>query len=96
MNRHGKEPRFHGKVSKKSHKNMSHIRGKDTSIEVKLRKALFAKGYRFRKNYKAVPGTPDIAFTKYRIAIFCDEEPKSFNTKYKPNLDVCMHVAEKD
>lgn len=74
MNRHGKEPRFHGKVSKKSHKNMSHIRGKDTSIEVKLRKALFAKGYRFRKNYKAVPGTPDIAFTKYRIAIFCDGE----------------------
>ena len=71
MNR---EPRFHGKVSEKSHKNMSHIRGKDTSIEIKLREALYAKGYRFRKNYKEVPGTPDIALTKYRIAIFCDGE----------------------
>ena len=73
MNR---EPRFHGKVSEKSHKNMSRIRGKDTSIEIKLREALYAKGYRFRKNYKEVPGTPDIALTKYRIAIFCDGEYK--------------------
>ena len=69
-----KEPRFHGTVSDKSHKNMSSIHGKDTSIELILRKALWAKGYRFRKNYKALPGRPDIALTKYRIAIFCDSE----------------------
>lgn len=69
-----KEPRFHGEVSEKSHKNMSHIRGKDTSIEVTLRKALWAKGYRFRKNYKKLPGRPDIALTKYKIAVFCDSE----------------------
>ena len=69
-----KEPRFHGEVSEKSHKNMSKIRGKDTSIEVALRKALWAKGYRFRKNYKGLPGSPDIALTKYKIAIFCDSE----------------------
>lgn len=56
------------------HKNMSRIRAKDTSIEVKLRKALWHAGYRYRKNYKALPGTPDIALTKYRIAIFCDSE----------------------
>lgn len=69
-----KEPRFHGEVSEKSHKNMSRIRGKDTSIELALRKALWAKGYRYRKNYKGLPGSPDIALTKYKIAIFCDSE----------------------
>lgn len=68
------EPRFRGEVSEKSHKNMSRIRGKDTSIEVILRKALWKKGYRYRKNYKALPGRPDIALTKYKIAIFCDSE----------------------
>lgn len=56
------------------HKNMSAIRSKDTSIEVILRKALYHRGFRYRKNYKALPGTPDIAITKYRIAIFCDSE----------------------
>ena len=56
------------------HKNMSHIRGKNTSIEVALRKALWHKGYRYRKNYKALPGSPDIVLTKYKIAIFCDGE----------------------
>ena len=70
----GTEPRFHGEVSERSHKNMSHIKGKDTSIEIMLRKALWAKGYRFRKNYKELPGRPDIAITKFKIAIFCDSE----------------------
>lgn len=53
---------------------MSHIKGRDTSIEVSLRKALWQQGIRYRKNYKGLPGTPDIAITKYRIAIFCDSE----------------------
>ena len=69
-----KEPRFKGEVSTKSHINMSHIRYKDTSIEVILRKALWEKGYRYRKNVKTLPGKPDIALTKYKIAIFCDSE----------------------
>ena len=69
-----KEPRFHGEVSDKSHRNMSKIRGKDTSIERVLRKALWAKGYRYRKNYNVIPGRPDIALTKYKLAIFCDGE----------------------
>ena len=68
------EPRFYGEVTEKSHKTMSHIRGKDTAIETKLRKALWKKGYRYRKNYKNLPGRPDIVLTKYRIAIFCDSE----------------------
>ena len=56
------------------HKNMSSIRSKDTSIEVVLRKALWHHGYRYRKNYDALPGKPDIVITKHRIAIFCDSE----------------------
>ena len=55
-------------------KNMQSIKGKDTKIEVLLRKALWAKGYRYRKNYSKLPGKPDIALTKYKIAIFCDGE----------------------
>ena len=53
-------------------KNMQHIKSKDTSIEVILRKALWKKGYRYRKNYKKLPGKPDIVLTKYKIVIFCD------------------------
>ena len=56
------------------HKNRSHSRSKNTSIELKLRKALWHKGYRYRINYKALPGHPDIVLTKYKIAIFCDGE----------------------
>lgn len=56
------------------HKNMQHIRSKDTKIELILRKALWHKGIRYRKNYAALPGKPDIVITKYRIAIFCDSE----------------------
>ncbi len=53
---------------------MKNIKSKDTSIEVALRKALWKKGYRYRKNYSALPGKPDIAITKYKVAIFCDGE----------------------
>ncbi len=53
---------------------MQRIKAKDTSIEVKLRKALWNKGYRYRKNYGGLPGKPDIALTKYKMAIFCDSE----------------------
>lgn len=56
------------------HKNMQKIRSKDTKIEIILRKALWKKGYRYRKNYSKLPGKPDIALTKYKIAIFCDGE----------------------
>ena len=61
-------------VSIERHIIMSHIKGKDTSIELILRKALWKRGYRYRKNYKLLPGTPDIVFLKQKIAIFCDSE----------------------
>ena len=53
---------------------MRNIRSSDTSIELMLRKELWARGFRYRKNYAALPGKPDIALTKYKIAIFCDSE----------------------
>ena len=56
------------------HKAMSHIKSSNTSIELSLRKALWHEGIRYRKNVKALPGAPDIAITKYKIAVFCDGE----------------------
>ena len=55
-------------------KSMQHNRSENTSIELKLRKELWHKGYRYRKNYKKLPGSPDIALTKQKVAIFCDSE----------------------
>ena len=55
-------------------KNMQNIKSKDTKIELALRKALWSKGYRYRKNYQKLPGKPDIVLTKYKIVIFCDSE----------------------
>ena len=49
---------------------MSHIKSKDTSIELLVRRKLFSMGYRYRVNYKSLPGKPDIVFTKKKVAIF--------------------------
>ena len=53
-------------------RTMSRIKAKDTKAEVLLRKALWKKGLRYRKNYAALPGKPDIALTRQKIAIFVD------------------------
>ena len=50
--------------------NMSRIRDKDTSIEVKVRKYLFSNGFRYRKNDKRLPGKPDVVLPKYHTVIF--------------------------
>lgn len=52
------------------HDCMSHIRSKDTAPEVIVRRELFRLGFRFRKNVRTLPGTPDIVLPKYRTAIF--------------------------
>jgi DNA mismatch endonuclease, patch repair protein len=49
---------------------MSKIRGKETTIEVMVRKFLFKRGLRYRKNDKRYPGSPDIVLPKYRTIIF--------------------------
>lgn len=55
-------------------KTMCSIRSQDTKIEVLLRKALWKRGYRYRKNVSNIVGKPDIVLAKYRIVIFCDSE----------------------
>jgi len=49
---------------------MSKIHGKDTKIEVKVRKYLFSKGFRYRNNVGKLPGKPDIVLPKYNTVIF--------------------------
>ena len=53
---------------------MRRIHSKNTKIEIALRKALWHRGYRYRKNYATLPGKPDIVLTKQKIALFCDSE----------------------
>jgi DNA mismatch endonuclease (patch repair protein) len=90
---------------KKRSEIMSKIRSKDTKIEVEFRKKLSAeiwpKGYRYRKHYKKIPGSPDIVFPKYKIAIFIDgdfwhgfgfdeeesEMPEFWKTKIMRNME---------
>ncbi len=54
--------------------NMSRIKNKDSKIEVKLRKELWSRGIRYRKNVRKVLGNPDIVFIGLKIAVFCDSE----------------------
>lgn len=59
-----------------AHRNkmMRGAKSKNTKIEVALAKALWAHGYRYRRNVPGIIGKPDIVFTKYRLAIFVDGE----------------------
>lgn len=54
--------------------NMSRIRNKDSEIELALRKELWSRGLRYRKNVKTVCGKPDIVFIGKKVAVFCDSE----------------------
>ena len=49
---------------------MARIKGRDTRPELIVRRYLYSRGYRFRKNVKGLPGTPDIVLRKYRVAVF--------------------------
>ena len=62
------------KTPEQIHYNMSRIHSKDTKIEVELRKELWSRGLRYRKNVKSIPGKPDIAFIGKKVAVFCDSE----------------------
>ena len=56
------------------HKNMQAVKSKGTKIEVKLGKAMWKLGLRYRKNYKKLPGKPDFVLVSAKIAVFCDGE----------------------
>lgn len=53
---------------------MRRVKSKDTKIEKRLRQALWARGLRYRKNYKGAIGKPDLVFVSRKIAVFCDSE----------------------
>lgn len=55
-------------------KNMAAVKSKDTKPELRLRKELWRRGLRYRKNCGEVIGKPDIIFPWYKIAVFCDGE----------------------
>jgi DNA mismatch endonuclease (patch repair protein) len=82
--------------------NMSRIRSKNTQPEILMRKALWHEGIRYRKNYDKLPGKPDIAITKYKIAVFCDGEfwhGKNWNVKkdaIKSNRDYWIPKIERN
>lgn len=62
------------KTDTKTRKRMSKVHSKNGKDEQILAKMLWHKGIRYRKNYKSLPGKPDIVITKYKIAIFIDGE----------------------
>lgn len=51
---------------------MSRIRGSNTSPELKLRRVLFSRGFRYRLNLRSLPGRPDIVFPRDKVAVFVD------------------------
>lgn len=83
-------------------RNMQAIRSKDTTIELRLRKALWERGVRYRKNYKKLIGKPDIAITKYKIAVFCDSDYwhgydwENRNQRIKSNRDYWVPKIERN
>lgn len=72
---------------------MASIKGKNTKDEVRLAKALWHRGHRYRKHDRSIYGTPDLSFKKYRIAVFVDGEffhGKEWDTKQRPQTNVAF------
>ncbi len=55
-------------------RNMQAVKNKDSDIELMLRKELWKRGLRYRKNDKTIFGHPDLAFKGKKVAVFCDSE----------------------
>lgn len=68
-----KHPQYYD-TDEATSRRMSNVKLKRGDAEITLAKMLWHKGYRYRLNYKKLPGSPDIAITKSRIAIFVDGE----------------------
>lgn len=90
------------KTKEQRSKNMQAIKAKGTKDEVLLAKALWHRGYRYRKNDKKVFGKPDLTFKKHKIAIFIDSEffhGKNWETekyKIKSNRDFWWPKIERN
>lgn len=78
-------------------KIMAAIRSTNTKPEIRLAKALWHLGYRYRKNNRTVFGTPDLTFKKLKIAIFIDSEffhGKDWETRKKPQTNAEFWVKK--
>ena len=81
---------------------MKSNKSKDTKPEIMLRKELWFRGLRYRKNYKALPGTPDIVFIKAGLVVFVDGKMwHGYNWEhqkndFKSNRDFWIHKIEKN
>lgn len=82
--------------------NMKRVRNKDSKMELLLRKELWKRGLRYRKNTSKVYGRPDIAFMGKKIAIFCDSEFwhgfdwKNRKQDFKSNRDYWLPKIERN
>ena len=80
-------------------KNMQAIKNRDSQIELLLRRELWKRGLRYRKNVKTVYGHPDIAFIGKKVAVFCDSEFwhgydwEHRKKDFKSNKDFCLHCT---
>ena len=83
-------------------KNMQAVHGKNTKIEVLLRKELWSRGLRYQKNSSKVFGHPDIVFIGKKVAVFCDSEFwhgfdwKKQKDAIKTNADFWQRKIEKN
>ena len=83
-------------------KRMSNVHLKGGKAETDLAKAIWHEGIRYRKNYRKIPGSPDIAITRYKVAVFVDGEfwhGENWNerkTKLKANKDYWTEKIEEN
>ena len=83
-------------------KRMANVKLKKGMAETMVAKALWNKGIRYRRNYKRLPGSPDIAITKFKLAIFIDgefwhgEDWENRKTKLKSNRDYWIEKIEEN
>ena len=83
-------------------KRMANVSLKGGKAETTLAKALWHEGIRYRKNYRKVPGSPDIAITKYKVAVFVDgefwhgENWEERKTKLKNNREYWIEKIEEN
>ena len=83
-------------------KRMSKVRLKNGKAETILAKRLWHEGYRYRRNYKKLPGSPDIALTTYKVAVFVDgefwhgENWKERKAKLKHNREYWIEKIEEN
>ena len=87
-----------GPADEKTSRRMRKVRRSGSEIELRLRRELHRRGLRYRVNLHGLPGTPDVAFTRVKVAVFVDgcfwhrypvhgTEPKSNGPWWKEKLD---------